>query len=313
MTLTKIDNLVVPEIFDKYFSEQSIYKNAFVQSGIVQPSADLARLVGMGGTTGNIPFYQDITGDSEIISESADLSVNSISADKEIYARIARGKAWGATDLAMEMSGDDPMRAIGDRVSDFWTRDLSKVLVNELTGLFSNSTMSGLVSDTSAIITASAVVDAKTLLGDNAGKISVMAVHSKTFAVLQKEQLITYLRNAEYNIDFPMYLGMNVVIDDTLPVDVTYGKYTSYLFTPGSVIYGGNVAPVPSETDRDSLGSADYLITRMSYALHPRGTSVDISGISGATPTNAELAGDIWTRKWETKNMGIVKYVHTIV
>jgi hypothetical protein len=315
---TKINNLVVPEIFAPYFSEQSVLKNAFIQSGIVEVSPQLTQMISNGGYTGNMPFFKQLSGADEVLNEDNPLEVGGTTALREIYAVLARGRAFGATDLAKAFSGADPMRAIGDMVSDYWQSRLSVALVNTLTGVFAGSGMSGLVHDITGLgtgkdtINASTVVDAKSLLGDNAKKITAIAVHSKTFATLQKEQLIVYVRNADYNIEFATYLGLTVIVDDTLPVDAVYGKYTSYLFTNGAIAYGGNSAPIPVETDRDTLSGVDVLVTRYHFVMHPRGMSIDVSGIAGITPTNAELAGDIWTRVFETKNMGIIKFVHKV-
>jgi hypothetical protein len=317
---TKITNLEIPELFGSYFSEQSVVKNAFIRSGIVTPSEQLTALIANGGFTGRLPFFKFITGDSEVLNEASGLTPVGNTAEAETYAVLARGKAFAATDLAKAFSGSDPLGAMADQVSDYWTGEMSKILVSSLTGLFSDTTMTGLVNDITAggdapsrTLNASTFVDSCAKLGDAASKLSVLAVHSATFAKLVKEQLITYLRSAEFDMNMPFYLGKLVLIDDSLPVGSggTAGQYTSYVFTPGSVVYGGNVAPVPVETARDALTGVDMLITRYHMVMHPRGASIDLSGIGASlTPSNAELAGDIWTRVFETKNMGIVQIKH---
>lgn len=317
MTWLRTSEMVNPQLLGKYFSEQTVAKNAFVRSGIIENSAELSAMIAAGGLTGKLPFYKMITGDDEVLSDASGeaLTVNGTSTASEIYAVLARGKAFGASDLAKAFSGDDPMKALGDMISDYWTTKMSTTLISSLTGLFLNSSMSGLVHDISGgstaatrMLTASNAVDAFAKLGDNASKITAIAVHSATMAVLQKEQLITYLRNAEYNIEMPTYLGKLVIVDDSLPV--SGGTYTSYAFTPGAVVYGGNSAPVSVEYDRDSLAGVDILVTRYHYVLHPRGTSITVSGIAGATPSNTELATDIWSRVFELKNCGIIQIKH---
>jgi len=318
MAITKFGNLVIPESFGQYFSEQSTVLNSFVQSGIIEVNPAFTALLASGGLTGNLPFFKHITGSAEVLDEDTPLTVNGTTAQKEIWAVLARGKAFGATDLAKAFSGADPLNAMANQIGQFWSEELSSTLIKTLGGVFSGAGMAGLVHDISGLegdlakIGASTVVDAKTKLGDASRKISAIAVHSSVFARLQKEQLIVYLRNAEFNIDFPTYLGMRVIVDDSLPYDSTYGVYTSYLFTPGAVMYGGNVSPVAFETDRDSLSGQDIFVSRMHYAVHPRGLKIDVSDIEGATPSNAELAGDIFTRVWEPKNMGIIQFKHKI-
>lgn len=319
MAATKFGNLVIPESFGTYFSEQAVANNAFINSGIVEADPAFTALLARGGLTGNLPFFKHISGADEVLDEDTPLTVGGTTADKEIWAVLARGRAFGATDLAKAFSGADPLGAMANMIGQYWSEKISATLISTLTGVFTDATVaSALKLDITGLgtgndtIKASTVVDAKKKLGDRASKISAIAVHSATFATLQKEQLIVYMRNADFNIDFPTYLGMRVIVDDTLPVDSTYGYYTSYLFAPGAVIYGGNVAIVPFESDRDSLSGQDIFVTRYHYALHPRGMAISTAGISGATPSNAELESDRWTKVWETKSMGIVQFIHKI-
>lgn len=314
---TKLTNLIVPEIFSAYFVEQVVAQNQFFNSGIVAPSPQLTEMMRMGGYTGNLPFFQDITGDAEVLSEYGALSMEGITASKEVYAVLARGKAWTSNDLAEAFTATDPLSVIASKVSNFWERELNKTLIASLNGLFSGDGMSGLVSDITgesgdaAKIGSSTIVDALQKLGDASDKVTAIAMHSASFAKLVKDQLIDYVRDAQFDITFPTYLGKRVIVSDNMPSD-GYGNYTTYLFTPNSVVYGGNVAKNPTEVDRDILSGADILATRYHFTLHPRGTAINVSGISGATPSNAELAGDIWTRVYELKNMGIVQMKHKI-
>jgi hypothetical protein len=318
--VTTISDLIIPEIFAKYFSEQSVLRNSFVQSGVIQNSPALTALMRGGGVTGNMPFFKFLTGDSEVLSETNALTPGGNAAGKEVYAVLARGRAFGETDLAAAFSGADPIGAMAAQIGEYWTGEMSKALIATLTGLFTNASMVGLVSDITAAGTAATrtlnsatFVDAMQKLGDMSSKVVAIGVHSATAGVLFKEGITTTIRGAsEYEVDYQTYLGKRLIVDDSLPVgaDATAGQYTSYLFTEGSVLYGGNTAPKPVETDRDTLAGKDYLITRNHMVLHPRGASVDVSGIAGLTPSNAELAGDIWTRVGEVKNMGIVQVKH---
>jgi len=310
--------MINPLLLGKYYSEKTVEKNAFVRSGIIVPDATLTSMLNGGGTTGKIPGYKPISGDSEVLKDGVDeaLSVNATTTFEEIYTVIARGKAWGASDLAKAFSGDDPLAAIGDMVSDYWSTEMTKILINSLTGVFAGAGMSALKHDISAVgdgkITGSAFVDALQKLGDAASKISAVAMNSRTFAKLQKDQLIVYMRDVTFNIDFPTYLGKLVIVDDACPFNTGTGVSTSYLFTPGAFSYGGNAAPVPVETDRDSLAGIDVLITRYHMVVHPRGLKVNAGGFAASTPTNAELAGDVWTRVWEPKSMPVVQFLHKV-
>lgn len=314
---TALANLVVPEIFSRYYSEEAVKRNAFIRSGIMVNDPALTSMMSTGGLTGNMPFFQRIGGNDEVLSETVALTAGGIEAEKEIYTVLSRGRAWGSNDLAKAFTGEDPMRAIGDMVADWWTEKMQTTIIKTLEGVFSNSSMSGLIHNVTGLgagkdgIDGNIVIDARQKLGDASNKLTAIVMHSIVYTTLQKEQLIDYVRSADNSIIFPQYLGMNVVVDDTLPYNSGTGVCTSYLFAPGAISYGGNTAPVATELDRDSLTGIDYLITRMHNVFHVRGTKItDLSGLVGITPTNAELAEDRWARIWDVKNMGVIQLVH---
>ena len=102
-----------------------------------------------------------------------------------------------------------------------------------------------------------------------------------------------------------------VIIDDSCPV--ASGVYTTYLFGPGAIGLGNGAAPVPTETDRDSLAGDDILINRKHFILHPRGVKW-VGTAAGASPTNTELTtGTNWSKVYEDKAIRMVKFVHKLV
>ena len=297
-----------------------------VQSGIIASSPTLNDLVTGGGKTVDLPVFNDLTGDDEVLGETP-ASVGGITTSKDTAPVLQRIKAWGATELAGALSGTEPMKAIAELVSAYWVRREQKTLISVLEGAFGASNMSGLVLDitsaTSTAISANAVLDAKQLKGDSAGDLVALAMHSATYTKLQKDNVIQFIPVAESKIQIPTYLGYRVIVDDGLPVtpaitgeNATPAKYTTYLFAEGAIARGEGVpaALTPFETDRDSLASTDILINRRAFVLHPRGMAWQpASTLAGATPSNDELAtGANWTRVADVKKMGIVKLIHTL-
>ncbi|EOZ6371686.1 methyltransferase, partial [Acinetobacter baumannii] len=118
---TKIADVIVPELFTPYVLNKTAEKSALWQSGIVGELDEKVAFGTEGGTTVNIPFWNDLSGESEVLSDSKPLSVNNITSGKDIAILHARGKAWGANDLAKALSGDDPLGAVGDLVADYWS------------------------------------------------------------------------------------------------------------------------------------------------------------------------------------------------
>ena len=319
MAVTKIADVIVPEIFTPYVIEKTAEKSRILTSGIAVANPKLNELVSGGGTTIQMPYWKDLSGADEVLSDQTPLTPGKIGADKDIAALLLRGKAWGANELAGALAGDDPMAAIGDRVADYWARQEQKMLVSVLTGVFAAASMANHVLDKSAAtggIDGPMVLDAKQLLGDSADQLQAIMMHSAVFTELQKQNLIQYTTTSDGKIAFPTYLGYQIIVDDGMPVDTTGNNpiYTTYLFARGAIGRGEGtpVSLTSTETDRDSLAGEDFLINRRALVLHPMG--VKWKGTpAGSTPSNAELAtGTNWERVYEDKNVGLVAIKHKI-
>jgi hypothetical protein len=317
MATTQISDVIVPEVFNPYVIQKTAELSALVSSGIVVPNPELDSLARSGGKTINMPYWNDLTGDDEVLSDSGALTPQKITAGQDVAALLMRGKAWSVNDLADALSGDDPMAAIGNLVAGYWARMKQKTLFSTLKGVFASSTMSGNVLDISALtggaelISASTFIDAQSKLGDAADMLTAVAMHSAVYAKLQKDQLITYDKDPVTGADVPNYLGKRVVVDDGCPVST--GVYTTYLFGRGAIGEGNGAAKVPTETDRDSLAGDDILINRQHFILHPRGVAWQNASVAGSSPTNAELETSTnWSRVYENKNIRVVKFVHKI-
>ena len=316
MAATKIQDVIVPEVFGPYVLLRTKELSAFYQSGILSElSEDIAPVGADGGTKVTLPYWNDLTGESEVLSDVNPLTVNNIEAKKDVAVLHARGKAWGANDLAKALSGDDPMGAIADLAANYWNRDGQKILIASLNGAFASPTMADNVKNISAgagaaaVISGEAIVDAFYLLGDASESLTAMAMHSATHALLIKQGLIEYVRDAEGKLLYSIYMGKRVIIDDGMPV--VGGVYTTYLFGAGAIGYRDVGAPVPVETDRDSLQGNDILINRRHFIMHPRG--VKWSGPSGIAPSNAGLANAAyWERVYDPKHIRIVAFKHKI-
>ena len=316
--MTKIADVIVPEVFNPYVIERTAELSAFVQSGVIERDPTFDALATAGGKLINMPYWKDLSGDSEVLSDITPLTPAKITAGQDIAVLLMRGKAWSANDLAKALSGDDPMAAIGDLVAAYWARQKQKVLIDTLTGVFGAASMAGNKSDISAAVdpavpnfTASTFIDAAYKLGDAEEKLTAIAVHSATLASLRKQNLIEYIMDSE-NRPIATYMGKRVIVDDSMPV--ADGVYTTYIFGQGAFAEGNGAAPVPTETDRDSLQGDDILINRQHFILHPRGVAFQNVSVAGPSPTNAELATQTnWKRVYENKNIRIVAFKHKLL
>ncbi len=320
VTKTIIADVIVPEVFNPYVVERTAELSAFYQSGIIARNESLDALARAGGKLINMPFWEDLDGDDEVLSDVEALTVGKITANQDVAALLARGKAWSVNDLAKALSGDDPMGAIGDLVAAYWARRFQVVLLKTLEGIFGNeetgmnTNQLDISSETgdAAIIDAKTTVDAIYKLGDSSEKLTGFAMHSATVAKLTKDDLIETIPGSEGKPTIKRFLGKPVIEDDGLPID--NGVYTTYIFGQGAFGWGEGAAPVPTETDRDSLAGDDILINRRHFILHPRGVKFTNAYVDGATPSNTELADySNWERVYEPKNVRIVQFKHKLV
>ena len=323
--VTKLTDVVVPELFTDYVLEFTKEKSELINSGAVENNPQLDVLVNGGGTTLKMPKWNDLTGESQVFSENSDIETDKITSHKEIATLLMRSKAWSAHDLSAALAGDDPMKRIAERVSEWWIRDEKRIVMSILKGVFASADMADHVLDitsaTDSKVSAKAVLDAKQLMGDAASDLTLIYMHSAVYTELQKQQLITFVQPAQANIQIPTYLGYNVICDDSAPVEFGEGgakdKFTTYLLSRGCIQRGVGtpVGFVPTETFRNAKKSVDELYNRQAKVLHPKGMSwIGSANIVDETPSNTELAtGANWERAAvESKQVGMVALVHTL-
>lgn len=286
-------------------------KSALLQSGIC--SADSNIVMGAGNTIVNLPFWKNLTGDDEILSDSNAMTVGNISTGKDIACVHLRGRAWSANDLASLLAGDNAMTAIGNKTADYWAKQIQKVLINSLEGAFSATSVNGLVNDISAgsgsasVISADAMIDTVAKLGDNADTLTGVMMHSAVMFKLLKMDLIDFIPASEGKASLTTYMGKRVIVDDSLTA--TGDAYPIYFFGDGAVAFNEGTNVINVETDRDKLAGDDFLITRRQFTMHPRG--IKWKGTpTGVTPSNTELAtGTNWELVEDIKNVGITKLI----
>lgn len=314
MAKTKISDVIVPEVFNPYVVQRTMELSALYNSGIVANNPELDRLATSGGTTINMPYWEDLNGDDEVLSDSGALTPAKITANQDVAVLLMRGKAWSANDLAKALSGDDPMAAIGDLVAEYWARRMQTTLIKTLDGAFAGTNMTNKVLDISSLSSGNTIngetfLDALQLMGDAKDKLTGVIMHSATETQLRKNNLIQTELDSN-NKPISLFMEKRVIIDDSCPI--SSGAYTTYLFGEGAIGLGNGAAPVPTETDRDSLAGDDILINRNHYILHPRGVKWKGTA-AGASPTNEELAtGTNWEKVYEDKAIRMVKFVHKL-
>ena len=326
MAKTQIADVIEPSIFAQYVVLATAEKSALFQSGIVGADPRISeRINPKGGRTINMPFWNDLAGESEVLSDSGSLTPAKIDAADDVAALNFRGRAWSANDLAHEVAGSDPMQAIAGRVATFWARDHQKTLVAQADGLFDNAT--GVLYATHANDIASESVAGQGagtifndadflntvfLLGDEQEAFQALVVHSSVMKDMMTQDLISYVQPSGEPGIIPRYRGRQVIVDDGVPqrAGTTDGVvYTSLIFGQGALGWGERMARVPVETDRVALAGDDVLINRRTDVMHPRGVKW-IGSPGGATPSNTEFAtpGN-WSKAYPDKLIRIAALI----
>ena len=304
-TTTKIADVIVPEVFTPYVIEKTAEKSKILTSGIAVANPKLDELVSRGGITIQMPFWKDLSGDDEVLSDQRALTPGKIGAGKDIAPLLLRGKAWGANDLAGALAGSDPMAAIGDRIADYWSRQEQKILVSALKGIFSAESMKNHILDKSSEgITGEIILDGKQLLGDSADQLQGMLVHSAVYTELQKQNLIEYVSGnigpSGSPIQIPTYLGYTIITDDGMPTEKVYKKSTDTSVQSGKTYYtesGGVYTEVSEPTGNPSSSNyyeADgYVYTSYLFArgVVGRGSGTPVDWVPTETDRDS-LAGE---------------------
>jgi len=336
MASTKLSDLYDPTPFDAAVDEEAIELNAFLNSGILTPYDQLSAMAAVGGFVGEMPFFKplDVSAEPDYTSDdpTSFSTPDVITTGLQKYRLAKLHKSWSTMDFARELTlaNMDPLAAITRKVGKFWATQEEKRLISASIGVMNDNVSSdagdmvvNIYDDIATplaanIISAEAVLDARQTAGDHQMMFTAVAMHSVTFTNLNKQNLIDFIPDARGEINFPTYLGMVVVVDDSLaPVTGTNSpSYTTVLYAPGAFGYGTGRMEVPSELDRvpssGDGGGEDILHTRRNPLIHPAGfqfTSTTVASATTATLAELELLAN-WTRVIDRKLTGIAYLVH---
>jgi len=331
MAVTRIANIIEPSVWNPYMLQRTTELSELISSGIVTRDSEMDILATKGSRTINMPYFKDLTGTDELLSDTTPLNVYNISTDKDVARILYRGKAFGSNELAHAVAGADPMEAIASLVASWWARREQDILISTLKGVFednSDNDSGDLIHTAAAEASASvkayndanptvmnpiAIIDAKAKLGDNANKLTAIMMHSKQYVDLQKQNVIDMIPASDSKIQLPFYLGYRIIVDDNCPTRTGTGEgdptvYRAFLFGEGAIARGEGAPDTPVETDRDSLQGDDILITRRHLLLHPRGIKWTENTVSDTiSPSNADLIlAANWDRVYDKKAIRMV-------
>jgi len=312
MPVTQIADVIVPAEFTAYQVENSLVSTALFQSGVAVQNGEMASQLQAGAEQFTVPFWGD-AGENEPDVTSDDPTVQSvplkITAAKQVVRKSFLHQSWSDMSLASELSGDDALARVQDRVQAYWDRTFERRLIATLQGvLYSNVANNGsdMVNDisgaagTAANFSASAVIETALTLGDRLEDVKAIAMHSAIYGEALQNDLIEFIPQSQ-GLPIKTFRGLAVILDDNL--SPAAGVYTTILMGPGAVGYAVSEPRTGYGTELFRIpgagngGGQSVLHSRFNVALHPLGFTFTGASVAGDSPTRAELAmAANWTR-----------------
>jgi len=347
MPAVKVADVVIPEILGPYIQQYTQEKSRLVQSGIMVNSEYMNEMLTGGGQSFTIPSYHDL--DSSDVSGKENISTDDISDIQEVtaasgdafprndavpkkistgiesFVRMSRNQVYSATNLAGQLSGDDPMEAIGNRFGAYWVRRQQAAVIASIKGVFAdndaaptggdthvagdltnNISAGGTFTDGVTNFSAGAFIDTTVTMGDSMEELGAIIVHSIVYSGMQKNNLINFVEHSNGLVRIPKFLNRTVIVDDSVPR--TGNVFESWLFGAGALQFGSALDPKAVETSREALagagGGQDMLHSRVIWGIHPTGHAYIQSSVPGGGPSNTNLSTAAnWSRRYTERKM----------
>ena len=320
MPITRIQDIIQPEVFTPYTIQRTMELSALISSGIAENTAEFDAFASGPNTLINMPYWEDLTGDPEVMNDTDKTVPGGIGTNKDVARKLSWTKSYGANALAALLSGDDPTRAIGDRFADYWARQYQQMLLSTLDGVFASSSMAEKVYDISgksgdaALLSGRTFLDALQVMGDAKNDVTGVMMNSYVETDLAKNDLIEYVKESDGAPRISKFMNKSIVVDDSMAFDTQTGVGVMYLFGNGAIAWGNGSHPAILQTEvvREglSLAGEDVLVNRRIPMLHPRGIKWTEASVAKQFPDFTELEdGSNWDRVFDPKAIRIVKFV----
>src|SRR5687768_15224792 len=109
--VTRISDIVVPEIFSPYVQQLTQEKSRLIRSGAIVVNGRYNEVLASGGVTFNEPSFKDLDNDADNVSTddpAVDSTTNKIGTATEVQVRLSRNNSWSSMDLSGDLAGADP-------------------------------------------------------------------------------------------------------------------------------------------------------------------------------------------------------------
>lgn len=325
MGLTNIAAVWDPQTWIQGAREGAAKAPVIFNSGLVRRGQLFDQIASGAGTTTEIPFWTDFTDSSspeEIQVEDTAPSTNSIGHNKMKATIMNRVAKFGATALAAQIVGDDPVAEITAQLGLWRLMRRQDTLIAILRGVMGTGAQTpgqaqgclranrrDIFSETGAsptsekLIDVDEFIDTVALLGELGGNLQNGAVymHPNIKAALEKIDASSFKNGVQSGLPFTIqtYRGIPLFVSEKLVrAGTTSGfVYDTYIAGAGQVAYGEkpqaadtgdtiDTAALQFYADKDKNNA--YLYDRTRFTLHVNGTRWGGSP-AGSSATNAEL------------------------
>ncbi|MEN6637081.1 MAG: hypothetical protein ABFC56_14605 [Clostridiaceae bacterium] len=320
LTIGGIADMIVPEIWVQGMADEPIVeKNEIMDSNVVAAAPLFTRLASGAGQSANIPFFKEPDFTDAIQAESTEPTINKISQIKTVAPILNREYAFGATALAVQASGTDPLGSTLRYIQRIRNRQRKETMRNILFGAFGSHTDTTAALDsmrlnkcttTGSLVTSGAtsnylnlrwILDAAALLGENIDMIVALWVHPEIQVALTDMDVTDFVTPSDGALILKGYRNCRIYVDKNLKTTATINSvpsvpiYRTYLMSAATVARGekpqstniGDVASMTTKADAATNDRKVYDRTRFLMGLNGlswKGTP------SGESATNAELA-----------------------
>lgn len=315
------------EVFAGMMQEADYWATPIILSGIVQQDSSIMDLIGEKGNVATIPIYKplDAFEDNMEALNNDGMTNNTpveISGDKQTCMLIQRMKAFQAKDFTKELTGADPMTLIRNKIAGYYNQVWERELMNIAQAVMSVAELNDHVLDLDTkSIEAGTIYDAEqAALGDMAGGLGLMVMHSMIFKEYKKMEMVDYDKYVvdgviQKEITLPTIAGKHVLVTDRFTSTGVGSEavYSTYLFGEGAFLSCDKKNYENQYTtnyDPETSAGIDKFYTKQGKVLHPNGLSLAVDKIVKESPTFAELGtSSNYALKFNPKNvkMGLIK------
>lgn len=315
------------EVFAGMMQEADYWSTPIIASGIVQQDPSIMDLIGEKGNVATIPIYKPLNANEDGMEplNNDGLTNNTpveISGDKQTCMLIQRMKAFKAKDFTKELTGADPMTLIRNKIAGYYNQVWENELMNIAKAIMSIDALSGHVLDLAAeskAVDEGSIYDVEqAALGDMAGGLGMLVMHSMIFKEYKKKEMVDYDKYVvngviQREITLPTIAGKHVLVTDNFTK--SGNTYETYLFGEGAFLSCDKKNYKNQYTtnyDPETSAGIEKFYTKQGKVLHPNGISLAVDNIAKESPTKVELATPTnWTLKFNQKNVkiGLIKSV----